>query len=79
MHSHLLSVLERALGSFKSDRRYANDPRYLKLWLLYARNLQQKQKQNPVDVFKFLAVNDIAQDLALFYEEYASLMISLGR
>ncbi|KAJ3089502.1 hypothetical protein HK102_006235 [Quaeritorhiza haematococci] len=73
-HPELMQVLEKAVRRFKRDVRYKNDLRYLKMWLLLARRTRE-----PVEVFKYLSVNEIGQDLGLFYEEYGLLMESLGR
>jgi checkpoint serine/threonine-protein kinase len=35
--SPLIHVLERATQAFSHDDRYANDPRYVKLWIAYVR------------------------------------------
>jgi checkpoint serine/threonine-protein kinase len=70
----LSKILETCVRRFKNDARYRNDPRYLKLWLLVA-----QQSKQPSDVFKYLSVNRIGIELALFYEEYAKLLETVGR
>lgn len=72
--SDLLHVIERAITVFKKDSRYKNDPRYLKLWIMYARHSTE-----PIQIFKFLSVNEIGQELGIYYEEYAALMEKLGK
>lgn len=62
----LLEALERTTQAFIDDRRYANDPRYLRAWLDYASRCRE-----PEDVFAFLAMRGICVDLAAYYEEYA--------
>ena len=58
----LVGLLERATREFKDDERYRNDERYLKLWIGYANQLP-----NPTEVFKFLRVSKIGDQLALYY------------
>ncbi|TPX32286.1 hypothetical protein SmJEL517_g04575 [Synchytrium microbalum] len=69
----LLKAVERAVRLFRKDGRYKNDIRYLKMWIMVA-----KQATDPKEVFKYLSVNEIGTGLAGYYEEYASLMESLG-
>ncbi len=66
-------LLERATQSFVEDRRYRNDPRYLRLWLAYA-----KRCREPEDIYAFLAMQSIAADLASYYEEYAAYVEAKG-
>ena len=73
--SGLLPLLERATKEFLHDAQYKNDPRYLKLWVQYAQDFSDA----PREVYAYLARNDIGQRLALFYEEYAALLESMGR
>ncbi|KAI9228494.1 MAG: Mad3/BUB1 homology region 1-domain-containing protein, partial [Piptocephalis tieghemiana] len=72
--SNLLPVLERLTRSFKSDRRYKNDPRYIRCWILYAQNIS-----NPNLVFEYMLANDLGQDLAIYYEEYSIHLEETGR
>ena len=69
----LIRLLERATQTFVSDRRYRNDPRYLRLWLDYARRCRE-----PEDIYAFLAMRGISSELASFYEEYAAYLESKG-
>ncbi|KAA8909483.1 Mad3/BUB1 homology region 1-domain-containing protein [Sphaerosporella brunnea] len=71
----LLQLLERATKEFAHDSQYKNDPRYLRLWIQYAQDFTD----SPTEIFAYLSRNDIGQRLALFYEEYAALLESLGR
>lgn len=73
--SNLVPLLERCTRAFVRDTRYQNDPRYLRLWIQYARDFSDA----PREVFAYLARNDIGQKLALFYEEYAALLENFGR
>lgn len=82
-YSHLLSthadavtltrILERATQMFVDDRRYRNDPRYLRLWLAYALRCRE-----PEDIYAFLAMRSIASELASYYEEYAAYLERKG-
>jgi len=65
----LLSLLETVLKKYQGDPRYLNDSRYLRLWFLYAH-----YSQEPIEIFKFLSINDIGQNLSTYYEEYALFM-----
>ena len=73
--SQLLPLLERATRAFLHDSHYRNDPRYVKFWILYI----QKFSDAPREHFAYLARNDIGQRLALFYEEFAAWLESVGR
>ena len=65
----LLEGLERATQAFIEDRRYGNDPRYLRVWLDYASRCRE-----PEDVFAFLAMKGVCLDLAAYYEEYSGYL-----
>ena len=67
--SILVPVLDSATQTFSHDPRYRNDPRYLKLWLSYAKYCRDAE-----DIFIYLSQEGIAQELATFYEEYALLL-----
>jgi checkpoint serine/threonine-protein kinase len=54
---------------------YKNDPRYLKLWLLYIRLFSD----SPRETYAFLAKHNIGESLALFYEEFAAWLENAGR
>jgi checkpoint serine/threonine-protein kinase len=73
--SQLLPLLERATKTFLTSTQYKNDPRYLKLWLLYIRLFSDA----PRETFAFLARHSIGDGLALFYEEFAAWLESAGR
>lgn len=68
-HSGYIQLLERCSKQFVRVPHYSNDPRYLKIWIEYARF-----SDDPREMFCFLARNDIGQDLATFYEEYAAFL-----
>ena len=73
--SGLLPLLERAVKSFLSSPHYKNDPRYLKLWLHYIRLFSD----SPRETFAFMARHHVGEGLALFYEEFAAWLESVGR
>ena len=53
--------------------RYKNDFRYVELWMALG-----KKHQDAGDLFKYLAVNGIGSNCALFYEEYAGYKETMG-
>lgn len=69
----LLPLLERATRSLQGSQRYADDVRYLRVWVQYADCLP-----DPDDVFKFLKERGIGQGHALFYEAHAVLLERRG-
>lgn len=73
--AQLCPLLERATKTFLNSNEYKNDPRYLKLWLHYVRLFSDA----PRETFAFLARHGIAQQLALFYEEFAAWLENAGR
>ena len=72
--SGLITLVERCTRHFLSYPQYKDDPRYLRLFILYARYFDA-----PVDIYLFLEMNQIGLSLALYYEEYAGLMEMQGR
>ncbi|KAJ8501613.1 hypothetical protein ONZ45_g12090 [Pleurotus djamor] len=66
--SGLLELLEEATRVLKDDRdgMWRDELKYLKLWVLYASFVEK-----PTVIYKFLLVNNIGTNHALFYEEYA--------
>ncbi|KAK7204640.1 Mad3/BUB1 homology region 1-domain-containing protein [Myxozyma melibiosi] len=74
VESGLISLLERCTTQFQSATHYANDPRYLRVWLEYA-----KYNDSPREIFSFLFQRGIGVELATFYEQYAHLLESLNR
>uniref|UniRef100_L2FCW3 Checkpoint protein kinase n=1 Tax=Colletotrichum fructicola (strain Nara gc5) TaxID=1213859 RepID=L2FCW3_COLFN len=73
--SQLHTILERATKAFVNSAQYKNDPRYLKLWVLYI----QFFSDSPRETFLFLSRHNIGETLALFYEEYAAWLEGVGR
>ncbi|KII90027.1 hypothetical protein PLICRDRAFT_53147 [Plicaturopsis crispa FD-325 SS-3] len=72
--SGLLELLEETTRKFKDDEGYKGDLRYLKLWLLYA-----QQVEKPSTVYAFLIENKIGLVFSLLYEEYADVLEKEGR
>jgi checkpoint serine/threonine-protein kinase len=72
--SGIARLLERCAQQFKGTKQYAGDPRYLRVWLAYS-----TYSPTPLDIFVFLERNEIGQELALYYEEYAALLERMTR
>eukprot|EP00271_Cylindrocystis_brebissonii_P022775 TRINITY_DN8896_c0_g2_i1.p1 TRINITY_DN8896_c0_g2~~TRINITY_DN8896_c0_g2_i1.p1 ORF type:complete len:1258 (+),score=233.30 TRINITY_DN8896_c0_g2_i1:115-3888(+) len=68
-HTELLPVLEECTRTFQKDGRYADDIRYLRVWIHYADCCAE-----PREIFQFLEANSIGQSHALFYEAYATFL-----
>jgi checkpoint serine/threonine-protein kinase len=73
--SNLLPLVERATKAFLTSTHYKNDPRYLKLWLLYIRLFSD----SPRETYAFLAKHNVGESLALFYEEFGAWLENAGR
>jgi checkpoint serine/threonine-protein kinase len=73
--SNLLPLLEKATKAFLSTDMYRNDPRYLKLWLLYIKLFSD----SPRETYAFLSRHGVGENLALFYEEFAAWLEQMGR
>jgi checkpoint serine/threonine-protein kinase len=73
--SQLRETLERATKAFVGSAQYRNDPRYLKIWLLYIRFFADA----PRETYVYLSRHGVGDSLALFYEEYAAWLESAGR
>jgi checkpoint serine/threonine-protein kinase len=72
--SGIARLLERCTTQFKNDKQYKSDPRYLRVWLAYS-----TYSDSPLDIFVFLQRNEIGQELALYYEEYAAILEKMNR
>jgi checkpoint serine/threonine-protein kinase len=72
--SGIAQLIERCTDQFKDDKQYKSDPRYLRVWLAYS-----TYSDAPLDIFAFLQRNDIGQELALYYEEYAAVLERMNR
>src|SRR5579859_1216430 len=72
--SGIAQLIERCTEHFKNDKQYKSDPRYLRVWLAYS-----TYSDSPLDIFVFLQRNEIGQELALYYEEYAAILERMNR
>lgn len=63
-----MPLLEQTTRRFVSHRQYKTDIRYLRLWILYSKYIDQ-----PRDIYRFLEANDIGTTSASFYEEWATI------
>lgn len=72
--NHVLPLLEETTRRFIGDARYAQDARYLKLWIMFARHVERRE-----EVWAFLESRDIGTRHAAFYEEWAMAAEGLGR
>ena len=66
VESGLVSLLERVTRHFKDFAQYRNDPRYLKMWVFYARNVDCAR-----DIYQFCLANEMGTNLATLYEQLA--------
>jgi checkpoint serine/threonine-protein kinase len=71
--SGLVDLLEDATRKFKDDSSYKTDLRYLKLWTLYARKVD-----DPATIYAFLLASGIGTTYSLLYEEYANTLEQSG-
>ncbi|EMG48247.1 BUB1 Checkpoint serine/threonine-protein kinase BUB1 [Candida maltosa Xu316] len=72
--SGLLILLEKCTSNFRDIQLYKNDPRYLKVWLEYT-----NYSDSPRDIYVYLAKKEIGNQLALYYEEFASFLELQGK
>lgn len=73
--SQLRPLLERATKAFQTTVHYKNDSRYLKLWLYYIHLFSD----SPKETFAYLARHNIGEELALFYEDFATWLEGVER
>ncbi|KAJ3022505.1 hypothetical protein HKX48_006047 [Thoreauomyces humboldtii] len=73
-HADFKPYLQEAVRLFKRDERFKNDTRLFWMWMEVI-----KLANAPVEVFKYLSVNEIGVQLASYYIEYAGLMIEMKR
>lgn len=71
---YFIEHCEKATRRFVKDTRYAQDARYLKMWLLYSRYMERRE-----EIWAFLASREICTNHALFYEEWAMACEGIGR
>ncbi|KAF8985193.1 hypothetical protein BGZ46_005556 [Entomortierella lignicola] len=69
--SGLVLLLEQAIRRFKDDERYINDPRFVKLFIIYSEKVQFA-----IEVFSFMESNRIGSEISMYYEEYADYLES---
>ncbi|KAJ6494818.1 hypothetical protein C8R47DRAFT_1117332 [Mycena vitilis] len=74
--SGLRELLQEATSAFRSDPMYKTDLRYLKLWLLYIRQLTRAEG---LATFASLLANGIGASYSILYEEYATILELDGR
>ncbi|KIJ38917.1 hypothetical protein M422DRAFT_258325 [Sphaerobolus stellatus SS14] len=72
--SGLLELLEEATRTLKDRAWCKQDPRYLKLWILYAGYVDK-----PSVIYSYLLANEIGTDFAQLYEEFALVLERDGR
>jgi len=72
--SGILELLEEATRVLKERRGCKDDPRYLRLWVMYARYVDK-----PEVIYEYLLANDIGTTWAALYEEYAMTLERDGR
>lgn len=72
--SGLMELLEEATRQLKDQEKYKQDPRYLKLWILYAGYVEK-----PAIIYSYLLANEIGTNSAQLYEEYAYVLERDGR
>ncbi|QLG74447.1 hypothetical protein HG535_0G03300 [Zygotorulaspora mrakii] len=77
--SGLLDVIERCLMYFRDIETYKNDPRLLKLWLWYIELFCPASNQESKDIFIYMLRKRIGTKLALFYEEFSSLLFEMEK
>jgi len=75
-NSGLLELLQQATSEFKDDSLYKTDIRYLKLWSLYAR---QVERSDAIAIYAYLVSTEIGTLYSILYEEYATLLEEDGR
>lgn len=68
------ALLERATRSLVGVPSMAGNVEYVKLWIMYADSLS-----DPSDVFRYMHVQKIGADCALFYMAWAWLSEHKGR
>ncbi|SPN96972.1 related to mitotic checkpoint serine/threonine protein kinase [Cephalotrichum gorgonifer] len=73
--AQLRGTLERATKAFVGAAQYRNDPRYLKIWLLYIGFFSDA----PRETYVYLSRHGVGEGLALYYEEYAAWLEGAGR
>ncbi|MBW0580611.1 hypothetical protein O181_120326, partial [Austropuccinia psidii MF-1] len=65
----LITTLEQSTRRFVHEKRYFDDLRYLKLWVLYAR---QCSKAGAIKIYEYLNSKTIGIEFSMLYEEWAN-------
>ncbi|KAJ2966794.1 hypothetical protein NUW54_g13703 [Trametes sanguinea] len=73
-HSGLIELLDEATRHFMDDDAYKSDLRYLKLWLLYAKHVE-----DPIVIYALLLSKGIGKIYAQTYQEYAEALQKRGK
>ncbi|EEB06056.1 BUB protein kinase Bub1 [Schizosaccharomyces japonicus yFS275] len=75
------SYVDKGIQAFEKCRHYANDARYLQIWLAKIEWMVSNENnlESAVNTFYELAGKNIGLELALFYEQYATLLAHCGR
>ena len=71
LQQQLLPMLERCAHTFKDDARYADDIRYLRVWIDYAQRVRDAEP-----IFDYLYARHIGQLHALFWISWAAVLES---
>ncbi|KAG0262255.1 hypothetical protein BG011_000161 [Mortierella polycephala] len=71
--SKLMPILEQAFQTFKDISGCKNDPRFIRLLVLYA-----DKGETPLDVYRYMGSNDIGSEISMYYHEYAEYLESQG-
>ncbi|XP_077986144.1 uncharacterized protein LOC144440632 [Glandiceps talaboti] len=71
--SNLPNLLERCVITFKDDKRYLNDHRYIDTWLKFINFCT-----DGISIFNFMHDQGIGWKCASFYEAYATELENLG-
>lgn len=75
----LKNIIERCLNYFKEIETYNNDPRYLKIWLLYIVTFYSMDLNECLKLFVFMFNFNIGTKLTLFFEEFSKLLFNIKR
>ncbi|KAI0359875.1 hypothetical protein OH77DRAFT_1419211 [Trametes cingulata] len=73
-HSGLIELLDEATRYFLDDDAYKSDLRYLKLWLLYAKHVE-----DPTVIYAYILSRGIGKIYAQTYQDYALELYRRGK
>jgi checkpoint serine/threonine-protein kinase len=71
---HLLPLIESTTRRFVDDTRFSQDTRYLKMWIMFARQTERRE-----EIWAHLESKNIGTNHAVFYEEWAGSLEALNR